>query len=140
MMVLIAIVKKLDGKDWNLTHTTASAAKESAYAELAKENPDATKALFPLLQVSVLGDVYGGDFSAHLDNNLLGIKGMDDEELDNLGMDSGQILRERGSIPSPHGWVEVEIARPLRDMDLFTFYEPLCVWICRPCEMGVNPH
>ncbi|KAJ5605330.1 hypothetical protein N7510_010484 [Penicillium lagena] len=34
----------------------------------------------------------------------------------------------------------VEIARPPREMDLFTFYEPLRVWICRPCEMGVNPH
>ncbi|KAJ5605378.1 hypothetical protein N7510_008149 [Penicillium lagena] len=25
-------------------------------------------------------------------------------------------------------------------MDLFTFYEPLRVWICQPCEIGVSPH
>ena len=81
---LIAIAKKLDGKDWDLTHTTSSSAEASAYTELKKENPDPTKVLFPLLQVSVLAEGYGGDFSAHLDNRLLGIKGMDDNELANL--------------------------------------------------------
>ncbi|KAL4745802.1 hypothetical protein BDW72DRAFT_186058 [Aspergillus terricola var. indicus] len=78
---LIAIAKKIDGKNWAITHTTSSSAEASAFAELEKENPDSSKVLFPLLQVSVLAEGYGGDFSAHLDNELLGIQGMGDDEL-----------------------------------------------------------
>lgn len=78
---LIAIAKKIDGKDWDLTPTTSTSAEASAYAELKKANPDPIKFLFPFLQVSVLTEGYGGDFSAHLDNKLLGIKGMDENEL-----------------------------------------------------------
>ncbi|KAJ5983538.1 hypothetical protein N7481_005637 [Penicillium waksmanii] len=81
---LIAIAKKIDGKDWDLAHTTTSSAEASAYEELEKEKPDPMKFLFPLLQVSVLAEGYGGDFSAHLDNKLLGIEGMDDAELASL--------------------------------------------------------
>ncbi|KAI5460419.1 hypothetical protein BGZ63DRAFT_414647 [Mariannaea sp. PMI_226] len=81
---LIAMVKKLDGKDWDVCHTTTSFAEADALAELEKENPDVTKGLFPLLQVSVFGDGYGGDFSTHLDNRVLNIKGMDDGELESL--------------------------------------------------------
>ncbi|CEL01001.1 hypothetical protein ASPCAL00593 [Aspergillus calidoustus] len=77
----IAIAKKIDGKDWDLTRTTSAFAEASAYAELKKETPDPMKFLFLLLQVSVLSEGYGGDFSAHLDNKLLGIKGMDENEL-----------------------------------------------------------
>ncbi|KAF9895348.1 hypothetical protein FE257_000252 [Aspergillus nanangensis] len=81
---LIAVVQKLDGKDWECTYTTCSAAKARAYAELQKENPGIRKGLFPLLHISVLGEGYGGDFSRHLDNKLLGIKGMDDNDVENL--------------------------------------------------------
>ena len=81
---LIAVAKKIDGKDWNLTPVTSSSAEAGAYAELNKANPDSSKVLFPLLQVSVLAAGYGGDFSAHLDNGLLGIKGMDENELTSL--------------------------------------------------------
>ena len=38
----------------------------------------------PLLHISVLGKGYGGDFSGHLDNELLGIQEMSDEELEDV--------------------------------------------------------
>jgi hypothetical protein len=78
---LISVTRGLDGKDWNLSHTSCAAAEAEAYLELKKENPDIRKGLFPLLHLSVLGEGYGGDFSAHLDNELLGITSMGDEEL-----------------------------------------------------------
>ncbi|BCS30672.1 aromatic alcohol reductase [Aspergillus puulaauensis] len=81
---LIAIAKKLDGRDWDITPIKSSSAEFDAYAELKKENPDAQKSLFPLLNLSILGEGYGGDFSAHLDNKLLGIEGFSDNELEHL--------------------------------------------------------
>ncbi|KAH8805138.1 hypothetical protein F5884DRAFT_441344 [Xylogone sp. PMI_703] len=81
---LIAMAKKLDGKEWNLTHITCAEAEARAYEELKKDKPDITKGLFPLLHLSVLAEGYGGDFSEHLDNELLGIKGMSDEEIEDL--------------------------------------------------------
>lgn len=81
---LIAAAKNLDGKNWDLRHTSSAAAKADGYAELEKEKPDIRKGLFPLLHLSVLGEGYGGDFSAHLDNELLGITGMGDKELQGL--------------------------------------------------------
>jgi hypothetical protein len=81
---LVAIAKKLDGKDWHRTHTQSTTTKSEAISELKKENSDITRGLFPLLQISAFGEGYGGDFSAHLDNKLLGIDGMDYEELEDL--------------------------------------------------------
>lgn len=81
---LITVVKKLDGKEWELTHTTSAAARSEGLIELKKERPDIKKGLFPLLQISAVGEGYGGDFSTHLDNELLGIKNMTYKELEDL--------------------------------------------------------
>ncbi len=81
---LIAIVKKLDGKDWNLTHVESATAKSEGLIELKKEKPYIMKGLFPLIHISSLAEGYGGDFSAHLDNELLGIEGMGYKELEEV--------------------------------------------------------
>lgn len=81
---LITMAKKLDGKEWQLKYVSSVTAEAEAYLELEKDNSDITKGLFPLLHISALGEGYGGDFSAHLDNELLGIKGMSDEEIESV--------------------------------------------------------
>jgi hypothetical protein len=81
---LIAIAKKLDGKDWEVSHISSAAAKAAADLEIKKEKPDVRKGLFPVLHLSVLGPSYGGDFSSHLDNELLGVNGLSDGELEDL--------------------------------------------------------
>jgi hypothetical protein len=81
---LIDLAKNIDGEDWQLTYVDSSAVSKEAHIEYNKGNPDPTKGLLPLLHISVLAKGYGGDFTTHLDNELLGIKGMSDEELGNV--------------------------------------------------------
>ncbi|KAM0249163.1 hypothetical protein ACHAQJ_009170 [Trichoderma viride] len=81
---LIDLAKSIDGKDWQLTYVDSSAVLREAHVEFQKAHSDFAKGLVPLLHISVLGKGYGGDFSMHLDNELLGIKGMSDEELRNV--------------------------------------------------------
>lgn len=78
---LIELAREIDGKDWQLTNVDLNAISKEAHLEFKKANADVAKGLMPLLHISVLGDGYGGDFSGHLDNELLGIKEMSDEEL-----------------------------------------------------------
>ncbi|KAJ5098627.1 hypothetical protein N7532_005628 [Penicillium argentinense] len=44
---LIAIAKKIDGKEWDLTHTTTASTETSAYEELQKGQQDIAKKIFP---------------------------------------------------------------------------------------------
>ncbi|RFU74511.1 hypothetical protein TARUN_7735 [Trichoderma arundinaceum] len=81
---LIDLAKRIDGKDWKLTFVDSDAVSKEAHQEYKNANPDVVKGLIPLLHISVLGKGYGGDFSGHSDNELLGIKGMSDEDLGNL--------------------------------------------------------
>ncbi|TFB07534.1 Isoflavone reductase [Trichoderma ghanense] len=81
---LIELAKKIDGQDWQLTYVDSAVVCAEAHLEFQKPNADITKGLMPLLHISVLGKGYGGDFSGRLDNELLGIKEMSDEELENV--------------------------------------------------------
>ncbi|KAL7933089.1 hypothetical protein V8C35DRAFT_322518 [Trichoderma chlorosporum] len=81
---LIDLAKSVDNKDWKLTYVNSAVVSENAHVEFEKTDSDVTKGLMPLLHISVLGKGYGGDFSGHLDNKLLGIKSMSDEELRNV--------------------------------------------------------
>ncbi|KAL7949272.1 NAD(P)-binding protein [Trichoderma barbatum] len=78
---LIELAKRIDGKEWQLTYVDQDEVSAEAHLEYMKVNADAKKGAIPLLEISVLGKGYGGDFSEHLDNELLGIKVMSDEEL-----------------------------------------------------------
>ncbi|KAL7802189.1 hypothetical protein V8C44DRAFT_345693 [Trichoderma aethiopicum] len=78
---LIELTKKIDGRDWQLTYVDSAVICAEAHLEYQKPDADIAKGLMPLLHISVLGKGYGGDFSGHLDNELLGIKEMSDEEL-----------------------------------------------------------
>lgn len=81
---LIAIVKKLDGKDWTLNHLSTDALEQAAYAELKSENPDIRKAMMGFMPRAMYSEVSEADFSAVLDNDLLGIKELSDQELESL--------------------------------------------------------
>ncbi|KAH0492049.1 hypothetical protein TgHK011_007016 [Trichoderma gracile] len=81
---LIELTKRIDGEEWQLTYVDSAAASAEAHIEFQKPNADISKGLMPLLHISVLGKGYGGDFSGHLDNELLGIKEMDDNELQDV--------------------------------------------------------
>ncbi|KKP00494.1 hypothetical protein THAR02_07407 [Trichoderma harzianum] len=78
---IIEIAKRIDDKDWELTYVDSAAVLEEAQVEYRKADSDCKKGLMPLLHISVLGKGYGGDFSGHLDNELLRIKLMSDKEL-----------------------------------------------------------
>ncbi|UKZ74878.1 hypothetical protein TrVFT333_002548 [Trichoderma virens FT-333] len=78
---LIDLAKNMDGKDWKLTYVDSDVVSAEAHIEFKKASSDVKRGLMPLLHISVLGKGYGGDFSEHLDNELLGIKLMSDEEL-----------------------------------------------------------
>ncbi|PTB68419.1 NAD(P)-binding protein [Trichoderma citrinoviride] len=81
---LIGFMKRIIGKDWQLTYIDSSVVSAEGQLEFQKPHADINTGLMPLLHISVLGKGYGGDFSGHLDNELLGIKEMSDEELEDV--------------------------------------------------------
>ncbi|RMD44675.1 hypothetical protein DV735_g258, partial [Chaetothyriales sp. CBS 134920] len=83
---LIGYAKEVDGKEWDITHKTTDQTRAEAF-EALKSGP-APENLGPILVSfifsSVFGQGYGGNFSAHLDNDLLGIKPWSDDEVKKL--------------------------------------------------------
>lgn len=79
---LIRYAKEKNGVEWTVTHKSTEKTKEESFAELAK-GADANPflAMFGFINVSVFGKDYGGDFSIRLDNQLLGVKGLSEDEV-----------------------------------------------------------
>ncbi|KAL6245685.1 hypothetical protein RBB50_007684 [Rhinocladiella similis] len=82
---LIKYAKEKDGVEWQITPKETAKAYEEALAELAK-GPDANigAAMIGTLMSALFDSSYGPDFSAHLDNELLGIKALTDAEVKQL--------------------------------------------------------
>jgi len=81
---LIAATKKKDGKDWDITPVSSDDILKSSYEELGKENGNITSAMFGFLTKAIYGKDYGCDFRGHLDNDLLGLKELSEQEIDDL--------------------------------------------------------
>ncbi|RMZ80971.1 hypothetical protein DV738_g2349, partial [Chaetothyriales sp. CBS 135597] len=83
---LIQYAKEVDGKEWQITNKTTDETRAQAFEALksgpAPENFGAVLVTF--IYSSVFGEGYGGNFSAHLDNDLLGIKPFSDDEVKKL--------------------------------------------------------
>lgn len=82
---LIQYAKDKDGVEWDITHASTEKVKEESFAELAK-GPDANimSAMVGFIASAIYGDGYGGNYTGHLDNELLGLKGMTDAQVKEL--------------------------------------------------------
>jgi len=82
---LIQYAKDKDGVEWDITHKSTEKTREESFAELAK-GPDGNVggAMIGFLTSAIFGEGYGGDYTGHLDNELLGLKGLTDAEVRSL--------------------------------------------------------
>lgn len=83
---LLKIAQKVTGTSddqWEITTVETASLEAAAYEELKKESPNGYVVAFNFIKRSIFGEGYGGRF-AKVDNELLGLKGMTDEELERL--------------------------------------------------------
>lgn len=77
---LIQYAKDKDGVEWRVKHMSTERMYTEASAKIAQGITD-----WPTMQAfvfsSIFGEGYGQDFSDHLDNELLGLKGMTNDEV-----------------------------------------------------------
>ena len=76
-----AMVEKATGKKWEAQDYSTAQIEKEAYAELGKEKPDYRSAMFGFLKNAMFREGYGGEFKT-TDNELLGIKMMDEKEIE----------------------------------------------------------
>ncbi|KAF2122631.1 oxidoreductase CipA-like protein [Lophiotrema nucula] len=83
---LIGIAKSIDGgKEWKTSVKSTEQVLEESYEALEKgDSGEALTAELGFCLVGCLSSEYGCDFSAHLDNDLLGLKEMSEEELEEV--------------------------------------------------------
>ena len=74
---------QLAGKKWEAPNVDTAVLEKESYAELGKEQPDFTSAMYGFLKRAVWGEGYGGEFT-EVDNELLGIKMMSEKELEDV--------------------------------------------------------
>ncbi|RMZ88288.1 hypothetical protein DV736_g4473, partial [Chaetothyriales sp. CBS 134916] len=86
---LIQYAKEIDGKEWDITPNETDKTLAEGIAAL-QNGPGANlhAVLVSFLFSAIFGEGYGGNFSDHLDNKLLGVKGVSDEEVKKLVGDS----------------------------------------------------
>ena len=80
---LIRYAKEKDGREWKVTHKSTEEMRLSSLEQVAKGNTD-WSVLQNFVFSSFLGEGYGIEFSDHLDNELLGIKGLTEAEVREL--------------------------------------------------------
>lgn len=79
---LIQYAKEKDGKAWDTVVKSTEEVRQEGLAELAKGTKEAVDAGMLAFCICGMWDLdYGCDFSSHLDNELLGIKGLGEGEL-----------------------------------------------------------
>jgi nucleoside-diphosphate-sugar epimerase len=77
---VIDIVKEKDGQSWSIAPIDLPTLLKDSYAELGKDKPDFGTAMVGFVRQAAFGEGRGCDFSDHLDNELLGVKGLTKEE------------------------------------------------------------
>ncbi|KAH0489343.1 hypothetical protein TgHK011_009776 [Trichoderma gracile] len=80
---LIQYAKEKDRREWEITHMSTEEMRFAALDQVAKGNTDWV-VLQAFVFSSFLGEGYGIDFSDHLDNELLGVKGLTEGEVRKL--------------------------------------------------------
>ncbi len=81
---ILEIAKKLDpDAQWELTHADTAEMEKTAAEAVRRKDPDMTSMFGSIFRMYFGGEEYGMPFKK-LDNELLGIKGMSDAELEQL--------------------------------------------------------
>ena len=81
---LAAMGKKANGADgWSESDVSVDGMLQQAWAELKKDKPDPNVFVYGFLKASTWGEGHGSHFESP-DNELLGIKEMSDDEVQNL--------------------------------------------------------
>ncbi|KAI1492302.1 hypothetical protein F5X96DRAFT_627598 [Biscogniauxia mediterranea] len=81
---LVAMAKKATGPDgWTEEVVPVDDIVAGAWAELKSPNPDPNKFVLPFIQATIFGEGYEAQHQK-LDNELLGIKGLSDDEVQEL--------------------------------------------------------
>lgn len=83
---LIQYAKDKDGVEWSITHKDTEQIRQEVLAQLNKggDIPNIGALLASLISSAIYNKEYGGNYTGHLDNDLLGIKGFSDDEVRNL--------------------------------------------------------
>lgn len=82
---LLQYAKEVDGEQWVIRFKNTEAVKRECYEELAKgPQGDVDVAMLGFCILASWTVEYGCDFSSHLDNDLLGVKMLDETELKGL--------------------------------------------------------
>ena len=81
---LLEMAKKAGGEEgWVVEETATEELMRKAWEELRKEKPDPAGFVYQFIKAVIWGDGYGGRFEK-LDNELLGVKGLSEREVQEL--------------------------------------------------------
>jgi len=79
---LIQYARDIDGKEWITGVKNTEDVRQESLAELAKGTTgDTQKAMDGFCVCAMWAAGYGGDFTGHLDNDLVGVKSLNEDEL-----------------------------------------------------------
>jgi uncharacterized protein YbjT (DUF2867 family) len=82
---LIELAKTIDGKQWSTTTVSTADVEQNAYRLLESgTQADVLNASLGFIARACWGSGYGGDFTAKLNNDVLGIPLMNHEEIENM--------------------------------------------------------
>lgn len=83
---LLALVQRAVGgsEGWTITEANGKEIEEGAYAALEREPGNPGAWAFPMLKLAVHVDGFGGDFGENNDNEMLGLKMMDEKEIEEM--------------------------------------------------------
>lgn len=78
---IVELYKGIDGQEWTTEVKSTDDALKDAYAEMKKPEPNIGAAMVGFLQKAAFGRETKPDFSAKLDNELLGLKELSEQEV-----------------------------------------------------------
>ncbi|KAL2800585.1 NAD(P)-binding protein [Aspergillus keveii] len=82
---LIDIAKRIDGKEWSTTVVSTADVEQKSYEMLKSSDPaEVANSALGFIARACWGAGHGGDFSSKVSNKLLGIPGMNTEDLEKL--------------------------------------------------------
>lgn len=82
---LLAIVQRVIGSEgWTVTHAESKKVERDAFAALKADPSNIPGWLFPMLKLAIHKEEFGGDFGGREDNAILGLKELDDHEVEEM--------------------------------------------------------
>ena len=82
---LLDLAQRFAGKDgWQITEVESANLEKQSYENLKKDPSNAPSWIFGFLKRAIYGEHYGNDFSKNNDDEMLGLKPLSEEEIDEL--------------------------------------------------------